>query len=1296
MTTRHLLFLPRLTIPTLLLLAALRLHGESNQYTGTNWTLINASNALAAAAEITLTKYPDCDAVNVEERNVQDYQKDGTGQNQDEAFIKVLTEKGKRNWRTLPVHYQLPYSTAAVSTLEVIKPSGTVKAIDVKANSKETIDNSQMAENIYDPNSKILEVNIPALEVGDVLHVVTQTTTERAVMPGEFDDENVLEGEDAIRHLVYEVHSPAGRPILHTVLRDEIAGTVKMTTQRDVDGTQLHRWEVSNVPRMFPEPAMPPFENVLQRVLVTTTPSWQDVSKWYWELSKPHLEALSPELKQKVTELTAGAPTDLDKVKALFYFVSQKIRYMGLTPEKDRPGFEPHDVCLTFAKKYGVCRDKAALLVAMLREAGFKAYPVLVSVGSKKDTEIPNPGFNHAIAAVELQAGEYTLMDPTDEHARDLLPWYDDDQSYLVARSEGETIRTSPVNPPDQNMLRINTTGTLSAAGDLLASSELSFSGANDDNYRGAFSQMKPDDLRRFFEGKLKDALPGAKLLSLKLTPSDMLDMSEQLKVDITYSVGGMIATGHGKALLTPPWIGKRLGLVNLVIRDAALEKRKYPLQTMVACGMKETMKLQLGAGFSGVESLPSSPSVENEGESYHESFHAEQGVLEGDREFKLKKIEFSPGQYLILKKALSTMQNDARKAPVMKLETPEVTEIPKQEEKSVLAAIPVASDALVLDVQKSLKVSDAHTAVYHVKYAKQILTYEGKIRESEIKVEYNPACEEVRLIKAVVISKSGERHEVSPGEINVMDADWSASAKRYTGGKILVASLPGVEIGSTLEEEYEITMKEKPFIAGTEVFQSPDALQKKSFQLTAPAGLSLSRMLADGGSVTTQSTTNTPGTNPVESQDFNWSVGAMTALPAEKGTPPAWLCIPSTTYFAGDFSAYLKELNTALLEHSHSGTKAAEAARQISSQIKNRADALRAIRDFVATSIRPAALSFTTLPLRELSDADTTLSEGYGHDADRAILLHAMLTAAGFQPEFVLASDLPAIEKIRKASAEVPLPEDFNYPLVKITLEGRVYYLNDTDQYAELGTTAHDNMLGILLSTQADETIQAGASDHNRTDTDYALTLSDNGQLQMKVTRRFYGEDYNEKNRFFQELRPEERKRYSQKLVSDVAQGARPLGDLSTQFDTYPGSEEFRIVLDNFAVVDGNYCYFALPFTPSLLELPGGEARLLPLEIPQSHQATLRTTITLPPRFPKIVISPASNTLEAPAESKKTGGGKVSIMATASARTFSLQEDLETSAGIVSPGDYPALLKLESQLQKKSSSQFLLKKKAP
>ncbi len=188
---------------------------------------------------------------------------------------------------------------------------------------------------------------------------------------------NVNEGEGPsfYRHLVYEVYAPLDKPLKEAVVRDEVPGTVKYTTYPGDDGTLVHRWEVTNVPRMFDEPSMPPYENVLQRVLVSTTPDWSDVSKWYWTLSKPHLDAVTPEMKKTVADLTAGSKTDLDKAKALFYYVSQKIRYMGLTPEKDRPGFEPHDVSMTFGKQYGVCRDKAALLVSMLRTAGTERLP---------------------------------------------------------------------------------------------------------------------------------------------------------------------------------------------------------------------------------------------------------------------------------------------------------------------------------------------------------------------------------------------------------------------------------------------------------------------------------------------------------------------------------------------------------------------------------------------------------------------------------------------------------------------------------------------------------------------------------------------------------------------------------------------------------------------------------------------------------------------------------------------------------------------------------------------------------
>jgi transglutaminase-like putative cysteine protease len=262
-----------------------------------------------------------------------------------------------------------------------------------------------MQMNIYDPNSRILQVNLPKVEIGDVVHSIARQTIARSFMPGQYAEENVFEDEGYIRHVSYEVHAPADRPLQRIVLRDEVPGTVHYSTEPGPDHTIIHRWEVNNVPRMFDEPSMPPAENVLQRVLVSTTPTWQDVSKWYSGLSESHLEATTPDMTNKVSELTAGAKTDLDKIKGIFYYVSQEIRYMGLTPETNRPGFEPHDVKDTFKKMDGVCRDKAALLVSLLRIAGLNSYPVLINVGSKMDPDAPDPFFNHAIVSVAMAGG---------------------------------------------------------------------------------------------------------------------------------------------------------------------------------------------------------------------------------------------------------------------------------------------------------------------------------------------------------------------------------------------------------------------------------------------------------------------------------------------------------------------------------------------------------------------------------------------------------------------------------------------------------------------------------------------------------------------------------------------------------------------------------------------------------------------------------------------------------------------------------------------------------------------------
>ena len=144
-----------------------------------------------------------------------------------------------------------------------------------------------------------------------------------------------------------------------------------------------------------------------------------------------------------------------------------------------------------------------------------------------------------------------------------------------------------------------------------------------------------------------------------------------------------------------------------------------------------------------------------------------------------------------------------------------------------------------VLDYQVEYNLSDAHNWIERHHVTKKILTYKGKKDNAELKLDYNPVWEEVKLLKATV-TNGDQVKEVSKQETNLMDAGWVASAPRYPAAKTLVASLPAVEVGSVIEYEFERLKRDRPFFAATHIFRGFDPIDQETMKLTAPASLDL------------------------------------------------------------------------------------------------------------------------------------------------------------------------------------------------------------------------------------------------------------------------------------------------------------------------------------------------------------------------------------------------------------------------------------------------------------------------
>ena len=1261
-------------IVSLLILAAAVLPCRANAEEDFSAGLFKQEEIISAAKSITAKVYPDADDVVVANHERIRYKADGSAVNWEDSSTKILTEKGKREMQTISVWYNVIYSTAAVKRLEIIKPSGAVVPVAVDKLSREMIDQSQMAINIYDPNNRILQVSVPGLEIGDVLRAVTWEYTRKAHMPNTWCDLTVAEHTMPIKHMVYEVFGPAALPLKHYPIKAPVGKTLTFTSDTQA-GTVHYIWVGRDVPQMFDEPRMPTLYTVVQRVLTSTISDWQTISRWYWNLSKPHLDAVTPEMSNQVASIVGTAATEAEKIERIFKWTSQTIRYMGITTETEAPGMEPHDVKITFNNKYGVCRDKAALLVALLRIAGLKGYPVLIMAGPKKDPDVPQPFFNHAITAVENKDGSYTLMDSTDENTKELFPAYLGDKSYLVCKPEGDTLRTSPISPAEQNLVRIETTGTLNQRGDLTAESSVHFDGINDNVYRSFLANAKPEERKRLFEGMVKRVAAGAKLTQLTIEPEDATDRTQPLVARLKFSAKDTLITGTGKTMLTPPWVGMSVGLINWILGDAGLEKRKYPFDTEVACGVRETFTLDLQDAVGAVVSLPEYTPIKKHTVDWTRTVKQDGGTLKGESEFLMKVVEFSPAEYLDLKETLRTIEFNNRKRPIFSAGVAAADESAADEQAGESEYTDAGGEDIEIQVESNeYTVFDAHTWNRTQTVRKEVKTYAGKKQNAELKIPYNPAWETVRIVDAHVTDPQGEEKRLGPQEINIMDQPWVGAAPRYPAGKTLVASLPAVDVGSVIDYTIVQTASNQPFFALQQSFNGFNPIVEKTVRLSAPAALPLTVVRADTGDLVHAQTATESGRAVYE-----WASVEQRGVKREDDLPPWWTFNPSVFVSGGKWSAYAAAVSNALIAAAQQQPASMAKAAEIIRGVTDPAAQAKAIRDYVATHVRPVGPNFSELPFSAISKADRVLADGYGNTTDRAVLLYSMLAAAGLKPAFVLAASAPLVESARAPLIATPQRAVFDSVLVRVALSGETVYLNDSDQYAVLGATEHDRQLALEVNTGLIAPIGVAKDKETRTDAAYAISVSESGSAEITKTITYRGGDFAAFHRKFAELPPEERRRYFQEAVADISQLAKPVGDLVTKYDTYPGIEKLTVTIEKFAVRDGSHLYFSLPINLSGMLNLRSDTRDNPLYWDTPLRFTATATVALPEKFPTRLLVPPDLAWSAPEDA-----GTISVRSTASAtdpRSFTVTYDVALEPAIIPAERYADVLDINRRL---------------
>ena len=314
-----------------------------------------------------------------------------------QRVVQVLTERGAEENKEFAVHYTPGREEVDIRQARVYRRNARGDLTTLEATDRSDEDLSEPWYGLYYDNRAEV-VRFEGLRPGDVVEIqyLVDDVGGDNQMADYFGDLQFVGETIPKRRWDYTLIAPVSRPIYANVPR-----LPRLDRQVTVEGNdRVYRFAARDVAKIDAEPAMPGIGETSPYLHVSTYASWNDVGAWYWHLVEESLTA-DDEIRRTARGLVKRGMSDADRARAVYDFVVKSTRYVGL--EFGIHGYKPYKVTQVLARRFGDCKDKAALTIALLREVGVPAELVLVRTrrGGDLDTEPASLAiFDHAIVYV--------------------------------------------------------------------------------------------------------------------------------------------------------------------------------------------------------------------------------------------------------------------------------------------------------------------------------------------------------------------------------------------------------------------------------------------------------------------------------------------------------------------------------------------------------------------------------------------------------------------------------------------------------------------------------------------------------------------------------------------------------------------------------------------------------------------------------------------------------------------------------------------------------------------------------
>lgn len=278
-------------------------------------------------------------------------------------------------------------------------------------------------------------------------------------------------------------------------------------------GKVTYTWELKDVDAFDYEANASSYKNVLPHIVpfiasyqvngntVPVLNETQDLYNWYYSMVKDvNQEPADPELITLTNNLVAGLSSDLEKVKAIYYWTQRNIKYIAF--EYGLGGFIPREANQVFKKKYGDCKDNSSILYKMMEIAGIQGH--LTWIGTRsipyKYEEVPAPLVDNHMILSYFEKDKVYFLDATGRNTSINFPSsFIQGKEALVALDENNyRIVKVPVIPAEANAVSDST--VLKIKGEkLVGTTTTTVAGYNKSDYLYALGNLNSKNERDEF-----------------------------------------------------------------------------------------------------------------------------------------------------------------------------------------------------------------------------------------------------------------------------------------------------------------------------------------------------------------------------------------------------------------------------------------------------------------------------------------------------------------------------------------------------------------------------------------------------------------------------------------------------------------------------------------------------------------------------------------------------------------------------------------------------------------------------